>query len=118
MTNELLAIDKRISHLQEARALLADFLKTEQIRKHRGHRNYFGNLKKKAITQTSTPTMSEKVDAGLAAARKARRTSATKPAKSGSAKLASVTITRTIKSASKPKPGKKKARVRQRGLES
>jgi hypothetical protein len=113
MTNELLAIDKRISHLRQARALLADFLKTEQIRRYRGHRNYFGNFEKKAIKQTSTPTRSEKVDAGVAPARKVRRTSATK---SGSAKLASVIKTRTIKSASKPKLGKKKARVRQRGL--
>ena len=108
MTNELLAIDKRISHLQEARALLADFLKTEQIRKYRGHRDYFGDSEKKAITQKSTPTISEKVDAAFAAARKVRLTSSTKPAKSASTKLASATITRKIKSASKPKPSKKK----------
>jgi hypothetical protein len=94
MTNEILAIDRRISHLQEARALLVDFLKTEQIRKYRGHRNYFGNLDKKAMTRTSTPTIREEVDPGLLAARKARLTSAT----------------RTISSASKLKPGKKKAR--------
>jgi hypothetical protein len=110
MTNEILAIDRRISHLQEARALLADFLKTEQIRKYRGHRKYFGNLDKKAMTRTSPPTIREEVDPGLLAARKARLTSATKPAKSASTKLASVTRARTISSASKPKPGKKKAR--------
>jgi hypothetical protein len=110
MTNEILAIDRRISHLQEARALLADFLKTEQIRKYRGHRKYFGNLDKKAMTRTSPPTIREEVDPGLLAARKARLTSATKPAKSAATKLASVPRARTISSASKPKPGKKKAR--------
>jgi hypothetical protein len=117
MTNELLgALDKRISHLLEARALLADFVKTEKLSKHRGRRNYFGNLEKKAITHTFTPTMSEKVDTGLVVARKMRRTSAIKPAKPASTKLASVTITRTIKSESKPKPSKKKAKRGKEGL--
>jgi hypothetical protein len=111
MTNELLgAIDKRISHLQEARALLVDFVKIEQTSRQPGRWNYFSNLGKKALTHTSTPRMREKVHSRLAAARKVTRTAATEPAKSASTKLASVTITRIIKSAAKPKPGKKKAR--------
>jgi hypothetical protein len=96
MTNQLLgAIDRRISHLLEARTLLVDFVKTEKLSKHRGRRNYFGK-------------MGETVDPGLVVARKVRRTSAIMPSKSASTKLASVTMTRTIKSASKPSQARRK----------
>jgi hypothetical protein len=79
MTSELLvAIDKRISHLQEARALLADFVKIEQISKYRGRGNYFGIPK------------------------------AAKTAKAASKKMASVTIARRMKLVSKAKSRKKK----------
>jgi hypothetical protein len=111
MTSKLLvAIDKRISHLQEARALLTDFVKIEQISKHRGRGNYFGISEKRPNTRAFTPPINGKVGAGPAAARTVRRTSPPKAAKTASKKLASLRIARTIKFVSKKKSGKKKLR--------
>jgi len=110
MTSELLvAIDKRISHLQEARALLADFVKIEQISKYRGRGNYLGILEKRTNTRAFTP-LNEEVGARPGAARTVRRTSPPKAAKTASKKMASVTIARRIKFVSKAKSDKKKIR--------